>query len=259
MRAALVLLLAAVGCAGPTGPRLDPADIAANNRGVGLMGQFDFDAARQVFAELVARRPDWTEAEINLAIAITNRQSEGDSEAALAILQTVLERAPDNLRAHYCTAILLLHKGEAAEAAEHFRLVAEADPDDAYAAYFLGQALAQANQAEQALAWFARARALDPYLRSAHYGTFRALMSLGKRDEAREALEMFQRLADNPQARLAEIKYTPHGTEGDGDGGCPGRPRAAGQTQRACLCRSAARRERPGSLERRRSTLRGPV
>src|SRR5687767_12436012 len=50
--------------------------IEANNRGVGLMGQFDYEKAAAVFSEVSTKRPDWIDARLNLAIATLNRQRE---------------------------------------------------------------------------------------------------------------------------------------------------------------------------------------
>jgi tetratricopeptide (TPR) repeat protein len=204
----LLVLFSLTGCSEErdAGPTLEA--IAANNRGVGLMGHFDYDGAREVFGELAERYPENHDFRINLAIATLNRQKEGDEQAALLMLGKVLEKQPDNLRARYCSAILELHGGASERASEHFRAVAEADPDDAYAAYYLGQTLMQQNQAEAAYGWYRQALNADPYLRSAYYAAFQALQRMRRREEARGMLTAYQRLADNPQARLAEMKYT---------------------------------------------------
>lgn len=205
----LVVLLwgVASGCPGSQ-PSPSAEEIAANNRGVGLMGRFEYDAARQVFAQLVARRPDWLDVQVNLAIATLNRQQSGDDTTALEMLQGVLETDPNHLRAQYCSGLLLFHVGRTEEALDYFRAVTEADPADAYAAYFLAQGLAQLAQLDEAVEWYTRAISTDPYLQSAYYGAFQAYQQLGQTDKARQALGLFQRLQGNPQARLAEMKYT---------------------------------------------------
>ena len=90
-----LLSLAALGCSGPSqdeedgaairSSKPDAAAIGENNRGVGLMGRFEYEPARAAFASLLERYPDWTEARVNLAIATLNRQEEGDETAALAL------------------------------------------------------------------------------------------------------------------------------------------------------------------------------
>ena len=55
------------------GSDLNPTDIANNNRGVGLMGRFEYDTARQLFAHLAEQQPDRLDVRVNLAIATLNR------------------------------------------------------------------------------------------------------------------------------------------------------------------------------------------
>nr|VFJ57461.1 MAG: Tetratricopeptide repeat-containing protein [Candidatus Kentron sp. FW] len=213
-----LILFSLLGCEDPPGdgPRTEGfrtagpelAGIRANNRGVGLMGRFEYSAAAEVFARLMAQYPHWSDVRLNLAIAILNRQKEGDEQAALALADEVLVSHPDHLRAHYVAGLLRLYLSSPADAIEHFARVAEADPNDAYAAYYLGQCLAQQSEPEKALAEYRRALAIDPYLRSAAYGAFQALQRLQRRQEARDFITQYQRLAMNPRARLAEFKYT---------------------------------------------------
>ena len=193
---ALVLLVVAAGCARTRTP--DEAEIAANNRGVGLMGRFEYEAARIVFEDLVAEHPDWLEVKINLAIATLNRQQEGDSDRALQLMGEVLADDPRNLRALYCSGVLHLYLGRPDEALAGFRQVAEADPQDAYAAYYIAQCRAQQSSHDEALTWYGRALDADPYLRSAAYGAAQSLLRLGRRDEAQRMLDQFERLKDNP-------------------------------------------------------------
>src|SRR5829696_6524432 len=120
-----------------------------NNRGVGRMGQFDYDKAVAEFSALSAKRPEWAEARVNLAIATLNRQREGDEEAALQQLDKVLAQDPKHLRALYCSGLLLLRRGKLEEARGRLRTVAEADPSDAYPAYYTAECFFQeGNYAE---------------------------------------------------------------------------------------------------------------
>ena len=62
----------AASCSSPrSGSTRESADnvVALNNRGVGLMGQFDFDKALDTFARASAARPDQLDLQVNLAIA----------------------------------------------------------------------------------------------------------------------------------------------------------------------------------------------
>lgn len=221
MSICLLLVLFVAGCAdSPSGKSdggtLYPDElIEANNRGVGLMGSFDYDGAWEVFHELVERYPEHPQLRINLAIAQLNRQGPDDENGAMDILEGVLQMEPDNLRALYVSAILSGYMGEIDRSNERFRLVADTDPQDAFAAYYTGQGYAQAGQHEDAMRWFERSMELDPYLRSAIYGAAQASRRVGREDEAERYLELFQSMADNPRAHLAEIKYTRMGPKAE--------------------------------------------
>jgi Flp pilus assembly protein TadD len=207
----VMLLGVAVSC---TQPGLDDQAIADNNRGVALMGRFDYEAAREAFAELAEQYPDDPDVLVNLAIATLNRQQSGDPQLALENLDRALEHEPGHLRAHYCRGLILLQMGEAEPALESFQEVVASDPSDADAAYHLGQCLMQLERTDEAIAWYERAIELDPYLRSAYYRSFQAMQRLGDRERGMERLEIFQKLADNPRSRLVEFKYTKMGRRG---------------------------------------------
>ena len=183
----------------------DAAAVAANNRGAALMGQFNFEAARQVFEKLVQKYPRNGEVQTNLAIATFNRQKEGDEQKTLSILGRVLEQDPGNLRARYCSGLLELYTGRPAKALECFHRVMKADPKDADLLYFIGKTLMQLTRYEEALDFFKRTISRDPYIRSAYYGMIMALRQLGKIDDSLDMMEEFQQIhQDGPQTRGAD-------------------------------------------------------
>lgn len=190
-------------------PSLD--QIAKNNQGVALMGQYNNEGARQIFAELLAEQPDWTDVEVNLAIATLNRQQPDDELQALEIVESILLEHPDHLRARYIAGLMRFYIGESEAALAHFEALIEKVPDDAHVAYFTAQALGQLNQHEEALVLYQRSIELDPYLRSAYYGAALTHRQLGEPELAREQLAIYQRFANNPRAQLAEFRYTRKG------------------------------------------------
>lgn len=197
------LLLAASLTIASCGP-----DVASrNDRGVALMGRYEYAAAEAEFAAAVRRAPDWLDARINLAIATLNRQNEGDERLALDILADVLEIEPDEPRALYTSAVLHWYLGEIEPAKTLFARVAELDPDDAYAVYFLGLAHLQRGDHGAAADWLRKSAELDPHLLSAYYTGSQALRRAGRDEEAARLLEDYQRLKPNPAARLVEMAY----------------------------------------------------
>ncbi|MGY6631038.1 MAG: FG-GAP-like repeat-containing protein [Wenzhouxiangella sp.] len=209
----VLLSLVVLSACGQRDAVFEPSDeqIERNNRGVALMGQYRNEDARQVFAALHEQAPEWVDVEVNMAIAILNRQEEGDEFEALRITEALLEQHPDHARARYVAALMRLYTGDTERALEHFRQVSALAPEDAHVAYFTGQALSQLGDTEAALGEYERAMALDPYLRSSYYGAALAYRQLGDTERARELLTVYQRFANNPRAQLAEFVYTRKG------------------------------------------------
>ncbi|MEE3001450.1 MAG: FG-GAP-like repeat-containing protein [Planctomycetota bacterium] len=199
-------LLTLAGCDRPTSTP-SPAEVEANNRGVALMGNFNYDEAFNVFDSIVSEHPELTEVAINREIARLNRQQEQDDVTALIALEVIADRT-GNQRATYLAGLLYMYLGEPSKAKTNFEIVAEFDPADAYAAYYLAQVKMQEGNYEEALNGFEHAMELDPYLRSALYGASQSARRTGDTERSNELLEQFQRLEDNPRATLAEIKYT---------------------------------------------------
>ena len=189
--------------------------IAANDRGVALMGRYEYAAAEEVFAEVARAAPNWLDARVNLAIATLNRQRDGDEALALDILGEVLAEQPQHLRALYASGILRFHGGDVESAAALFRQVVAADAQDAYAAYFLGQALLQSGDEQEAARWFQKTVELDPNLVSAYYTASLALRRLGRAEEAARMLADWQRHRANPAARTAKITYKQMGPKAE--------------------------------------------
>ncbi len=182
--------------------------VSLNNLGVGLMGRFEYDAARQAFEQALAMRPNDADLIVNLAIATLNRQREGDEDRALKLLAEALVMEPGHLRAIYCQGLLRLYLQSPELGQPSFEQVTSADSRDAYAAYYLGQCFAQQRRYEQAIAQYEKAIELDGRIRSAYYAASQAYRATGRNEDATRMLAEFQALDRHPQAKLAEFKYT---------------------------------------------------
>ncbi|MBD8526495.1 CRTAC1 family protein [Pseudomarimonas arenosa] len=209
----LSLTLFLLGCR--PAAEIDVSAIADNNRAVGLMGQYRNEEARQIFAELVERYPEQQTLATNLAIALLNRQTEGDEEAALQVARGVLQRAPDHLPARYVAGLAELYLGRVEQALPELLVVSDADPSDSHAAYFAAQSLAQTGREAEALQRYQQAIEADPYLRSAYYAAALLQRKAGEAEAAKTLLADYQRLAANPRAHLAEFRYTRMGRKAE--------------------------------------------
>jgi tetratricopeptide (TPR) repeat protein len=199
-------------------PALSAVQIGALNHGIGLMGQFDFEAARLQFqgsAQVHGNR--W--GLINAAIALMNQSFEGAQERAIEEFRSILlsYSAPGVEiwgTPTYCLGLCELYLGRADQALVHFRRCADAVPGDPHASFYVGQCLELTGNDREALTWYRRAAELDPFLRSAQLGIQRMASRTGDDAAAEQAMQTFERLAMNPRSTLAEFKYTRTGRLG---------------------------------------------
>jgi hypothetical protein len=190
------------------------AVLQANNRGVGLMDQYDYEKAADAFQEVVTMAPDWVPGKINLGIAIMNRDK-GKGTAAPQIFREILAQEPDNLYAHFCLGILMYFKGKPgdwAETTRHFEKVTQGDPADGHAWYWLGASLHEDRK--RATACMKRAIRLNPQLAGAHY-QLRSLLGYDP-EGANKAFEEFELLRNHgdetePYGNIVGMKYSEMG------------------------------------------------
>ncbi len=182
---------------------------AALDRGVGLMGQFDFAGAAKAFAEAQGLAPHDHLATLNLAIATLNG-SDDDSQSRARAMLAPLAGGDDDIaiRAAYCIGLIDLFLGEPDLARAALQRVVDQRPDDAFSAFYLGQSFEMSGDMEQARPHYAKAMELDSLLRSAVLALSRCAMRAGDTAEGERMLARFEELATDPRAHLAEFKYT---------------------------------------------------
>jgi hypothetical protein len=213
---ALVVLAAlrwgAPGVGGAGAGTLGAAAKAENDRGAGLMGQFEFARAEEAFeaAEALAGDGDgqaWIPA-FNRAIARLNRSEEGAQASAIEWLRPLVDNPASRTRAQYAQGLAALYLGDPRGAAPSFEAVAKEHPKDAYAHFYVAQCRELAGDLAGARAAYERAAEIDPLLRSSWLGLQRTAARLGDEAAASAALERFQALAEDLRSTLAEFKYT---------------------------------------------------
>jgi Tfp pilus assembly protein PilF len=201
----LFVLFPARYCQGAPEAVPSPRVIEAVNRGVSLMGQYQFGPAVDAFQEALGAEPGLATAKINLAIARFNRnhKEERDLESAQSLVEEVLAREPDNLRALYFKGILWQHAGKSDGAVSCFERVVQAAPDDGAAWYLLGvcrQRLGQSGEAEMR-----RAIECRPFLLSAYYNLYQMALRAGKEEQAKEFLGRFTQLRQGALGEAIEL------------------------------------------------------
>lgn len=189
---------------------LTPDRIARNNRGVALMGQFQYRDAAQAFAELSDELPQSIEMQINLAIAWLNEDQGG--QRAEPLLAKLVKSHPEHAVANYCLGLTLLNGGRPQEALPFMEKAYQADPHDPYVLYLLGECT-ESHSKEKALEWYEQVIALDPLFRNAYYRCFDLLRLSGQREQAVTHLNRHAALANAPTATVFEFKYTRMGSK----------------------------------------------
>lgn len=206
LAAGLVVVALESGCRRRTSStEPSPAAVEAVNRGVALMGQYDYEGATQALEQALAAAPDHAEVKVNLAIARFNRgrKENQDVEQAAALLEDVLRKHPNHARAWYFKGIVLQHLGRADEAIPCFEKVLQQHPDDGVAWYILGMCKQRVGQ--DAFKELERAIELHPYLASAYYRVWQMLQAAGETDRASPYLEQFKKLREHPLAETIEL------------------------------------------------------
>src|SRR5262245_42189543 len=179
----------------PGGRGAKPADIEsayrANNRGVALLEQFNYDGAATAFREALKVSPDLSIARANLAIALFYASKNPEAaEAARAAVKAL----PDSPTAHYVDGLIAKADNRLDEAAAAFQHVLRLDRDDAGAKIQLGQIRTQERKFDEAIPLFQEALTAEPYNVTAAYSLALALTRAGRADEGRQAMQRFDTL-----------------------------------------------------------------
>ncbi|UCF34212.1 MAG: VCBS repeat-containing protein, partial [Phycisphaerales bacterium] len=174
---------------------LDPV-VQHTNRGVALMGRYDYAAAVEAFEQAYQLAPSSIRARVNLAIALYNRNAKGDLERAEALLDEVILKAPEHARALYFRAITYQYRGQDEQAIPLLERVARLRPHDACSWYLLARS--KTHLGRPAREDLLRAINENPGLASAYYDLMRIAFQEGKEEEAQALQEKFVRLRESP-------------------------------------------------------------
>ena len=201
------------------------AVIAANDRGLGLMEQYEYGKAVESFRKVHELAPGWVPGSINLAIALLNQKGADAAGAEqfaepLSLLEDALKRDPGNLHARYSRGLILKyltdpgHPDRLERAHQDFLFVAEHDPADGHAWLKVGETLldpatvgqpggpraAGPKQAAQLIDVYTKALEANPYLVPALYKLMLAYGWSGKPDKRDAVKDLWARLNPDQNA-----------------------------------------------------------
>lgn len=197
----------------------DPEFRRAFNQAMGMMGQFKYAESYQLFEKLLKQRPQDFDLAVNTAIARLNMAGDEDLNAAKAILDQVLSRDPQHVRANFCVGLLKSYMGPPADPLPHFQICAEKVPEDADVAYLYAKSLEQEQQLDKAKQEFLRCLELNEYYASAMLGLGRIASVERNQSEAKSWIEKFEAMKANPNSRVFEFAYKRMGKLGEVMGG----------------------------------------
>ena len=163
----------------------------ANNRGVALLEQFNYDGAAVAFREALKIAPDLGLARVNLAIALFYGNKGGEAADAARAAATALPNTPTS---HYVSGLIAKIDNRLDEAASSFERVLQLDPNDAGAKIQLGQIRTQERRYDEAISLFQGALTAEPYNVTAAYSLALALTRGGRTEEGRQAMQRFDTL-----------------------------------------------------------------
>ena len=128
-------------------------------------------------------------------------QEAGEILKAVQVLEAVIAAHPDYAEAYNSLGVMLGHLGQHQRARSALRKVLELDPTSAKAYENLAAVELSAREIGPAIEDLRRSLDLDPHLYDALFNLVQALLTLGRRDEARPLIERFVREA--PPIRYA--------------------------------------------------------
>lgn len=136
-----------------------PAPPPALERGIALARQDRLEEAERAFDSIGETDPYYWQAQYFSAVAKAQLKK---NEAARAVLERFIARAPDHKDAHYLMGMLLEEAGRFQEAEAHFRKVTTLAPKDARGWSGLGRALQGQGKLQDSIAALHRAEKLAP-------------------------------------------------------------------------------------------------
>jgi tetratricopeptide (TPR) repeat protein len=180
----------------------------ANNIGVALLEQYQYDEAVSSFRRALELQPALHIAQLNLAIALFYA---GQTDAALSAATAAAALLPALPHPHYVIGLAARANGRLDEAAAAFRRVRDMDPSDPGSRINLGQLHLQQREYGEAAALFRAVLSVEPFNVTAAYGLATALARSGNADEAARGMKAFESLREVPYGITYSQTYLQQG------------------------------------------------
>ena len=194
------------GTNAPTTPAKadNPEWMRWNNYGIALLDAQQYEASVRAFERVAKMRPDYADAQTNLAIVFIQWEK---YDQALPYLNNSLSLAKDNARALYYRALVERNRGEVDEAIEDLKKVASQFPRSRDAHRELGFSYYQLHKYPEARAEYESLQTIDPDDLAAHYNLAILYRRLGLKDKAKVQAAYFADQKDDPSASTYALEY----------------------------------------------------
>jgi lipoprotein NlpI len=165
----------------------------ANNIGVALLEQYEFEKAAAEFQRALKLYPQLGLAQVNLAIALYYGS---DLDGALREAKKAEAVAPNTPQVYYMLGLIAKTQNRPADQMAAFKRVLAMDPRDPGTNINIGQLYKQQRDFANAVAAFRTALDSEPYNISAMYGLGLALSQSGQREEGGRMMQQFKKVSD---------------------------------------------------------------
>ena len=169
-----------------------------NNYGIAMMDQKQYPLAIDAFIHAAALDEKYRQtAQVNQAIGLIELDQ---YDRAATLLDAVVRANPENMRALFQQARVLIRRGQLAEAEVNIRRVLEAFPRDRMSLQQLGELCKIKHDYQAARECYEKILAIDPEDLGAHYNLMLLFRKLGMKEEAKREGGIFAELKDDPSA-----------------------------------------------------------
>ena len=188
----LCSVISLISCGGEqTNPDRSEDAYRANNHGVALLEQFDYQGAAESFREASALNAALGTAHLNLAVALYHAQDFSNAERAV---RTSIPLLPSALQPLYLVGLIARAQNQPTDALDAFLQVLDSDPLDIGANINAGQLYLEIQEYGTAIEYLRRAYTHEPHNVTASYNQGLALVRNGNTDEGQQLLETAQAL-----------------------------------------------------------------
>ena len=169
-----------------------------NNYGIALFDQRQYPLAIDAFIHAAALDEKYRQmAQVNQAMGLIELDKYDQAER---LLEGVLKANPENMRALYHHARVLIRRGQLEQAEKNVRQVLAAYPRDRLSLQQLGELCKIRHDFDGARECYTRILQIDPEDLGAHYNLMLIYRKLGMKDEAKREAKIFADLKDDPSA-----------------------------------------------------------